>query len=261
MTQVLFRKQLSTEEELDVCQRYFDTKEYRSHIDENQLVIGRYSVLPFYNELEVDLENKNSFLINNFNQHQWITNFDWYNQLSDFTFKTWFSEFDLPDDGTQFVVKGKINSRKHAWNSLMYAPDKKTAIRIASDLRKDSMIGEQGIIFREYEKLVTYEIGINDLPFTNEWRFFIYKNNILAYGYYWSIAERILSNNEIPQQAIDFVQKISDIASKYVNFYVLDIAQKEDGSWILVEINDGQMSGLSEINPEELYKNLFYCLT
>lgn len=36
----------------------------------------------------------------------------------------------------------------------------------------------------------------------------------------------------------------------------MDIAQKEDGGWVVVELNDGSMSGLSCIDPDELYNNL-----
>lgn len=37
---------------------------------------------------------------------------------------------------------------------------------------------------------------------------------------------------------------------------MIDVAQTESGDWIVIELNDGQMSGLSENNPEILYKNL-----
>jgi len=36
--------------------------------------------------------------------------------------------------------------------------------------------------------------------------------------------------------------------------------QKTKGDWKLIEINDGQMSGLSENNPDALYSNLCTCL-
>jgi len=42
----------------------------------------------------------------------------------------------------------------------------------------------------------------------------------------------------------------------YANFFVLDMAETADGRWIVVEVNDGQMSGLSMCNPEELYANM-----
>ena len=41
------------------------------------------------------------------------------------------------------------------------------------------------------------------------------------------------------------------------NFFVIDIAQKEDGDWIIIEVNDGQQSGLSENSADILYQNLY----
>ena len=46
------------------------------------------------------------------------------------------------------------------------------------------------------------------------------------------------------------------LIQRYANFFVLDIAKTESGDWILVEINDGQMSGLSMCNPHQLYSKL-----
>jgi hypothetical protein len=37
---------------------------------------------------------------------------------------------------------------------------------------------------------------------------------------------------------------------------VLDIAETEKGDWILIEMNDAQMSGLSMNDPQMLYKRL-----
>lgn len=44
--------------------------------------------------------------------------------------------------------------------------------------------------------------------------------------------------------------------SPHINFFVMDVARTEDGKWLLIELNDGQMSGLSENNPEVLYSKL-----
>ena len=40
------------------------------------------------------------------------------------------------------------------------------------------------------------------------------------------------------------------------NFFVMDIARTAEGKWIIIELNDGQQSGLSNVDPEELYSNL-----
>jgi len=55
---------------------------------------------------------------------------------------------------------------------------------------------------------------------------------------------------------LNLVDTLMTIVSPHVNFYVLDIAQTAFGNWILIEINDGQMSGLSENDPDRLYYNL-----
>jgi len=40
------------------------------------------------------------------------------------------------------------------------------------------------------------------------------------------------------------------------NFYVIDVAKTQSGEWIVIELNDGQFSGLSAIDPNDLYMNL-----
>jgi hypothetical protein len=251
--QILFRKDLASEIELEIVREYFDVVEFRSDAKES-LVFGRYSTLPYYKELEQDLKNQNSQLVNSWKQYNWIADFEWYNILEPYTFKTWFNGVELRDEDAPFIVKGRTNSRKQYWDTLMFADTRIKAIEIGWELSKDALIGSQGLVFRKYEKLVTYEHGINGLPFTNEWRFFFYKGEVLAYSYYWSIAEN--TNIILEKAGYEFAEKLGKIVADYVNFYVLDIAQKETGEWVLVEVNDGQMAGLSDINPHELYSNL-----
>ena len=136
----------------------------------------------------------------------------------------------------------------------MFAPTKEDAIRIGAELSLDGLIGQQDIIYRKYVPLKTFEYGINGLPFSNEWRFFFLKNKLLSYGYYWTCAEKA-ETYKISQEGLDFAQKISNLinSENYATFYVLDIAEKAEGGWILVEVNDGQCSGLSMNNASVLY--------
>jgi hypothetical protein len=139
----------------------------------------------------------------------------------------------------------------------MYAKDKSQAIKISCKLFADTYIGNQRIIFRKYIPLKVYEIGCHGINFANEWRVFCYKNDILSKGYYWSIADEEVRNKaEWSVKADILLEKLVPIVSKQTNFYVLDIAETVSGEWILIEINDGQMSGLSENDPEEMYQNL-----
>lgn len=254
----LFRESLTEREELDAASKYFDVYTCPSEIPDDKSVFGRYSVLPFYEYVEKDLLHKNRILIHSFKQHQYIAEFQYYQDVEPLTFKTWFNAVDLKEEDAPFVIKGKTNSRKSDWNGCMFAKTKEAAIRQACDLQQDSLIGQQDIIYRKYIPLETYEIGVNGLPFTNEWRIFVYKDTIISYGYYWSNAERAIELNEAgPQEGFfDFANQVINRLKHRLNFYVIDLARTADGDWILVEVNDGQMSGLSMNDPEVLYKNL-----
>lgn len=255
--QILFRRSFDFEEELKIAKQYCTVHEIRSQCD-NDIVVGRYSVLPYYRELEKDLDSRRAVLVNNHSQHRWIADFEYYNCgiLKSFTFPTWTdNDFHTCKESGPFIVKGRTNSRKHQWNTHMFAPDRTAAARIAAELSNDPMLGEQGILYRKYIPLETFEEGINGLPFTNEWRFFFFKQNLLTHGYYWSQAE-MAASHVIPEGGIKFAQFIANTVKDYVNFFVLDIAKTQTGEWILVEINDGQMSGLGMCDPNNLYKNL-----
>lgn len=253
---MLFRPSYDDGNELNIAKKYFNVHRYRSTIPNDSTVIGRYSTLPYYDELEQDLLHNNSKLINSYYSHRWIADFEYYESFKDITPQSW-SEHEFPYStyNGPFVVKGKTNSKKLKWNTHMFAEDRRKAVEIAAELMCDPYISQQGVIYREYVPLKTYEIdSVCGVHYSNEWRFFYYKNIRLSYGYYWSIASD--PSGEMDNVGLELAQKIADIASQHVNFFVVDIAQKEDGGWILIELNDGQQSGLSENDPDVLYYNL-----
>lgn len=252
---ILFRRDRYNEEEYEAARRHFNVVENRCQC-QNSTVIGRYSVLPFYRELQDDLCYHNCKLINSHEQHLWIANFDYYHVLSHYTFESWdsrtfpYSNYDGP-----MVVKGKTNSKKHFWNTMMFANNRREAVEVASRLYQDELVGRQELVYRKYVPLVTYEVGLNGLAFTNEWRCFFLGDRMIAHGYYWTEAEDV----ETPQftdEAMAFALEVGKVCSEYVNFFVLDVGERADGGWILVEVNDGQMSGLSMIDPDLFYRKL-----
>lgn len=250
---ILIRSSLAEENEEIAAKQYFHTIRLRSKIPNGSLVIPRYSSLPYYREFEQDVLAKNSKVINTYNQHYYIANFDWFPPLAKYTFKTWddSSFYDAPEGS--YIVKGRTNSRKHRWNTHMFAKTKKDAIRLGADLAGDELLGPQGIIYREYVPLKTFQIGVNGLPFTAEWRFFFYRQKMIASGYYWSNSDYI--DVPYPPDIDEFTQKIAN-ETLFPTFYVLDVAEKADGGYILVEMNCGTMSGLSTIPPDVFYRGL-----
>src|SRR6185312_5719872 len=251
---ILFRQSLAEEGELQAIQKCFPSCFYRSSIPKGSLVIPRYSALPYYKELEMDVNALGSSLINSYEEHNWVANFYYYEVLKNFTFETWDdTNFYRAPEGA-YVVNGRTNSRKQNCNKQMFAASKREAINIAAELAGDSLIGPQGIIYRKYVPLKTYGYGFNGLPFTNEWRFFFLGKRMLSCGYYWSNSETRPA--KCPHECIAFAHEVADATHEFIPFYVLDIAEKAEGGWILVEINDASMSGLSDNNPHELYSNL-----
>lgn len=248
---ILFRHDRNTEDEKNIALQHFNVTDSRVNLGKN-LVIGRYSVLPFYHELERDLWRQESRLINSFQEHQYVANFDYYQDLKDFTAPTWFRLEDVPKDSGPWIVKGRTNSRKFDWAESMFAEDWKALVNLWMRLSKDHLLGPQGLVARKFLSLELVEEGLTQ-PMFNEHRFFFYKGNLLSHGYYWSSGEKV---GEVTSEGISFAHKIAQQVRENIPFVVIDIARRTDGSWVLIELNDGQMSGLSENDPNQLYANL-----
>ncbi len=262
---ILFRSEIDMEGELAEAAKHIETVDSRMLIPDDSLVIARYSALPWYQELERDLAHKNSKLLNSYREHKFIADLvEWGGQhgvLKGLTPQSWTNWFRLPDN-MSFIVKGRTNSRKQNWNSQMFCETKADVSRVAATLMNDSLIMDQGVIVREYVPLKRLDTGLNGLPITNEWRTFWVKDrngeiHQLCSGYYWQAshpdAEKDSSYSDV---AAKLVRKAAEIVSEYCTFFVLDVAETETGDWIIIEVNDAQMSGLCGCSAEELYSNL-----
>lgn len=256
--QVYFRSNADTRDEYRECSRSFNTVPARTMLEQSGgTVICRYSALPFNRELEQDLHVMGLQPINTADQHSYIANMDWLDTLGEITFPTWTRLIDIPGD-FPLVVKGRTNSRKFEWSTRMYAPTRRRAAEIAADLYNDPVIGSQGIVFRKYIPLRTFEIGINDMPMTNEWRCFFYKNILVDADFYWSIVDdlNVVDRNLFLREGLPLAQRAANLLCEHADFFVVDVAQGADGQWWVVEVNDAQMSGLSLIPETRFYANL-----
>lgn len=257
---IIYRDDVDWRQEEGFAKKYFQCYSSRLKASKNDLVIARFSALPFYKEQEMDYQMLGAKMINSYNEHKYIADLgEWYEDLRDYTPFTWQRLEDLPEDGP-FILKGETNSKKYDWNTSMFAKNKAAAIQVHSQLCKDSLISYQKIYIRKYIPLKRFMTSFQGLPITNEYRFFIYKDKILSGGYYWS--SHILDLKEsgiepnIKDVPVEFLNKIINIVKERTNFYVIDVAETESGEWIVVELNDGQQSGLSENDPDEMYRNL-----
>ncbi len=147
----------------------------------------------------------------------------------------------------------------------MYAKTKDDFYRIDKFHHQHEMLAAQGIVYRQYIPLDVIEKAVipESIDFVNEWRCFFYKKELLCFGYYWTIATDEAIERANSQNLSGMLSKASEAAkllSEHTNFFVVDMAKTADGEWIVIEVNDGQMSGLSMCSPELLYKNLRFFL-
>jgi hypothetical protein len=143
----------------------------------------------------------------------------------------------------------------------MYAEDKQEAIQVFCRLSSDGFLCDQSIYIRQFVPLNKLANGLQGLPISEEYRFFIYNGKTMSSAFYWSEYSEFLLETQglyldpknVPQ---DWLNEVIDIVSPNIKFFVLDVAKTANGDWIVVELNDAQCSGLSDNDPEVLYKNL-----
>lgn len=265
---ILYRDYDFSVNEITAARPHFDLTNSRMQIQKDDLVIGRYSVLPYYLEQQRDIMIAGANLINSYDQHMYVADLRrWYQDLREptvggavLTPKTWFDSRSMIEDQTYagpYIVKGITNSRKDMWFTHMFAETKADAMEVAVRLQQDTLISQQPLVFRQYVPLKEYDKSVLGAPIAYEWRFFFAYGELLCGAWYWSS----YIDEDKPTPPVDRVpfsflgEVIARIRDK-VNFVVVDVAETADGEFMVVELNDGQMSGPSENNLDQLYGNL-----
>ncbi len=150
------------------------------------------------------------------------------------------------------IVKDFVKSEKHNWEDACFIPnasdhDKvKAVVEKFIELRGDSL--NEGLVFREFEELeFLTEHSKSKMPLTKEYRVFFANKKVIATFNYWDEGEY----EETILKLDSFIEIAQSIQS---NFFTMDIAQKKNGEWIIIELGDGQVAGL----PDNADKSKFY---
>jgi hypothetical protein len=153
------------------------------------------------------------------------------------------------------VVKDFVKSQKHYWSEAFYIPS--AAVRESVERVVNKFIelqGEdlnEGLVFREFIEFEPLAVhSKSGMPLKKEYRVFVLDGTPFYVSEYWEEGEY---KGQLP--ALDeFKEIMLKVKSR---FFTMDIAKKNNGDWMIVELGDGQVAGLPEkIKAEDFYKSI-----
>ncbi|WP_027483490.1 ATP-grasp domain-containing protein [Deinococcus pimensis] len=141
------------------------------------------------------------------------------------------------------IVKDYVKSRKHEWAEACFIPDASDddAMRVVETfLARQAEQFQGGLVLRAFERFAALAThSRSGMPLTREYRLFVLDGRVVTSDAYWEEGE--YGNEEVPLAQFDAVAR--RVRSR---FFTMDVAQREDGAWRVVELGDGQVAGLPE---------------
>ncbi len=156
-----------------------------------------------------------------------------------------------PFGSAPIVVKDYVKSQKHYWSEACFIPhadDAEAVTRVVRrflELQGDDLA--EGLVFREYVPLRI--IGAHPrsgMPLAAEVRTFWLDGQMVLKHAYW--ADLGVVESEPPMGWLEEIAR--RVPSR---FFTMDVALREDGSWTVIELGDGQVAGLPTPDLAELF--------
>ena len=205
---------------------------------------------------------KGVFLINTPSQHQTVMEFDkFYGLLGELTpdsvIISGLDDLSTIEARLQFpiFVRGAVKSNKDQGLAACVARDRVELAAIAKGLLAREGRSRGKIIARRLVKFRAVATDKQSFPISREYRAFIHRGVMLAYGFYWDEYQDSVALTPADEEAI---RALSIEAARRVGtpFVAMDVGQLENGDWIVIELSDGQFAGLSQVTVFELWSKL-----
>jgi hypothetical protein len=151
---------------------------------------------------------------------------------------------------TDAILKDWVKSAKHRWKSGCFLPAGTSQERFHEIYRvfreERGHLFNRGVVLREYLPVVEHGFDMRGLPIAEETRLFFWKGQIIV---------EPLDTHPSP---LAERQQWQSIARRFASpFISMDVAYLRDGSFKIIEVGDGGVSGLpSGMSPESFYGNL-----
>ena len=157
------------------------------------------------------------------------------------------------------MIKDYVKSEKHNWEDACFVADASDTKRLRQSINnlvwlRDKYLNE-GIVIREFMELKNLAIhSKSGMPLAEEYRLFFCNKKFVGLYEYWEEGEY---KTDKPGTQ-EFEEIAAGVAS---NFFSMDIARTREGEFIIIELGDGQVSGLPDaLNGNEFYAALKKCL-
>jgi hypothetical protein len=205
---------------------------------------------------------KGVYLINTPSQHQTAMEFDkFYGPLGELTLDSVIvsnlDDLKIIEARLEFpiFVRGAVKSNKDQGWSACVARDRDELAVIAKMLLARESRARGKIIARRLVKFRTVATDGQSFPISREYRSFIYRDAMLAYGFYWdeyrdAVALTAAEEEIIRALSVEAVRRLG------TPFVAVDVGQLENGDWIVIEVSDGQFAGLSHVPVLGLWSKL-----
>src|SRR5690606_39133082 len=95
----------------------------------------------------------------------------------------------------------------------------------------------KGVVIRRFVELAKVGIAEHDMPVAVEARVFVMNGKPLLANPYWTAGAEMPSAESI-------AGLLRVVASTDSNLFTMDMARTVDGSWLIIELGDGQVAGL-----------------
>lgn len=162
----------------------------------------------------------------------------------------------IPFAGQPLILKDFVKSAKHYWHQACYISSASDATAVQNTVESFLKIRgddfEGGLVFREFTDFKALaDHPQSQMPLIKEFRLFFLDGVRFDTMRYWDVEG--YEADDLPPDTL-----FSDLAKQVKSrFFTMDVAQRPDGEWMIVELGDGQVSGLPDAsNFDSFYRAL-----
>lgn len=157
--------------------------------------------------------------------------------------------------GYPLFVKGSVQSRKSKGWKACVAEDRAELEPLVATLLRSGALSRGKVVLRELVPLRHVRKTGLGFPQGREFRYFLYQGRILAGSYYWDPDDPLAQLS--PAERTE-VESLAVAAARAVDvpFCSVDVGQREDEEWTVIETGDAQFCGLCQVPRVAYWKRL-----